>query len=159
MVLRAIVLLGAFTLSAASPGPQFTPQGELVRPADYREWVFLSSGLGMTYGPNAAPNNEPRFGTVFVHPDAYRAFLSTGKWPNVPIFALESRKSASEGSINKGGRFQTAIAAVEFEVKDEKRFPNKWAYFGFTSRDGVLPDTAKVLPNSASCHACHSTNG
>ena len=30
--------------------PQFTKDNRLTRPADYREWIFLSSGLGMTYG-------------------------------------------------------------------------------------------------------------
>ena len=38
-----------FLLLAASsdvkvPKPQYDEKGSLVRPADYREWIFLSSG-------------------------------------------------------------------------------------------------------------------
>ncbi|MEO7653924.1 MAG: cytochrome P460, partial [Bryobacteraceae bacterium] len=47
--------------------PRFTSDGQLMRPDDYREWIFLSSGLGMTYGKaQAAPNAAPRFDNVFV---------------------------------------------------------------------------------------------
>ena len=35
----------------APAGPQYAADNTLVRPADYREWVYLTSGLGMTYGP------------------------------------------------------------------------------------------------------------
>ena len=38
---------------------QFNDKGEVLRPADYREWVFLTSGLGMTYGPNAVRPGQP----------------------------------------------------------------------------------------------------
>ena len=31
--------------------PQFSTDGRLLRPDSYREWIYLSSGLGMTYGP------------------------------------------------------------------------------------------------------------
>ena len=33
--------------------PRFLAHNELERPDNYREWVWLSSGLGMTYGPLA----------------------------------------------------------------------------------------------------------
>ncbi|HET8549686.1 MAG TPA: cytochrome P460 family protein, partial [Bryobacteraceae bacterium] len=141
---------------AAGAGPEYTAEGELVRPADYREWVFVSAGLGMTYGPAAAAagSASPLFDNVFVAPAAYRAFLETGKWPDKTMFVLEIRRSASEGSINRGGHFQSELVAVEVEVKDEARFPEKWAFFGFNG----AAQTAKQFPK-ARCLACHSTNG
>jgi len=48
-----VVFAAALVLAAqksSSDGPQFTPDGQLFLPKDYREWVYLSSGLGMTYG-------------------------------------------------------------------------------------------------------------
>ena len=30
--------------------PRYTSDGQLMRPEKYREWIYLSSGLGMTYG-------------------------------------------------------------------------------------------------------------
>ncbi|MBV8820542.1 MAG: hypothetical protein JO022_19435, partial [Acidobacteriaceae bacterium] len=44
--LAAVLILAAQTTS--SDAPQFTSEGQLVLPKDYREWVYLSSGLGMT---------------------------------------------------------------------------------------------------------------
>jgi YHS domain-containing protein len=41
------------------------------------------------------------------------------------------------------------------EVKDEKRFPTKWAFFGF----GTSASDAKALPVSATCYSCHAANG
>ena len=149
----------AASLAAAPPAAQFTADNQLVRPDDYREWVFLSAGLGMSYSAAAPNSGPPAFDNVFVHPDAYRAFLATGKWPEGTIFALEIRRSASEGSINKGGRFQTEVAAVEFEVKDSARFPQKWAFFPFRAENGTLLKTAKAQPANSTCNACHSTNG
>ena len=70
------------------------------------------------------------------------------------MFVLEIRASASEGSINKGGHFQSDIVAVEAEVKDSKRFPGGWAYFNF----GKAGDRAAALPATASCYACHKAN-
>ena len=74
------------------------------------------------------------FDNVFVHREAYRAFLKTGAWPDKTIFALEIRSSASRGSINKGGHYQESAVGLEVEVKDESRFPNKWAFFDFSAR-------------------------
>src|ERR1700721_1452155 len=37
---------------ANDPIPRYTGQS-LVRPENYREWIFLSSGLGMSYNPSA----------------------------------------------------------------------------------------------------------
>src|SRR5262249_46068832 len=73
--------------------PQFTADGRLMPPADYRDWVFLSSGLGMTYGllAQGATAEHPRFENVFVNPRAYKAFLQTGTWPDKTMLILEVR--------------------------------------------------------------------
>ena len=53
MRLAALWALAFAMVGTAGDKASFTKSGELVRPTDYREWIFLSSGLGMTYGPNA----------------------------------------------------------------------------------------------------------
>jgi hypothetical protein len=151
------VFLPAAISVLAQQDPQFTKDGRLLRPANYREWVFLSSGLGMTYGPaKQTANAAPRFDNVFVEPQAYKAFLKTGTWPDRTIFALEVRSSASKGSINRGGHYQEGVVGLEVEVKDASRFPNKWAFFDFSSPD---VKAAKAIPATASCYSCHSSNG
>src|SRR6476660_4164629 len=114
LVLAAVLPTGRAAGEAVGDGPQYAPGGQLLFPKEYREWAFLSSGLGMTYGPAAAEaRDEPRFDNVFVNRSAYKSFLASGRWPDKTIFVLEIRKSQSEGSINKGGHFQTSTAAVE----------------------------------------------
>jgi hypothetical protein len=42
---------------------------------------------------------------------------------------------------------------VEVHVKDEARFPDKWAFFGFDDSK-----TAKMIPVSADCYSCHTAH-
>jgi hypothetical protein len=136
--------------SAVSDGPQYTSSGQLKKPADYREWIFLSSGLGMTYGVPGRDDN-PQFDNVFVNRGAYRSFLTTGTWPDRTIFILEVRASQAKGSINNGGHFQGEAMDIEAHVKDEKHIPGKWAFFGFPNG----ADTGKQVATTASCYSCH----
>jgi hypothetical protein len=138
-------------------GPHYSSNGRLQFPEHYREWVFLSAGLGMTYGPMAAErrSENPPFDNVFVDRAAYKAFLSSGHWPDKTMLVLEVRSSRSKGSINQGGHFQTEPLAVEVHVKDEKRFPGQWAFFGFDRQSG----TARQIPATADCYSCHAQHG
>lgn len=149
----------AGTAWAADGAMQFNTAGELVRPANYREWPFLTSGLGMVYGPNgAAPGRPAPFSNVFVSPDAYRAFMQSGEWPNGTVFVLEIRRAIENASINNGGRTQGAIAAIEASVKDTARFPDGgWAYFSFDGTDGPKA-AAAPFPRTQDCYACHGTH-
>jgi hypothetical protein len=142
---------------SASDGPRFTSGNRLLRPDNYREWVWLSSGLGMSYGPHASDTAEqdPPFDNVFVTRAAYRSFLENGQWPDKTMFVLELRRSVSKGSINQSGHFQTALMGVEAEVKDESRFPGKWAFFDFS---GSAKSTVPIR-RSATCYSCHARNG
>lgn len=156
-----LLLLPLWTTLTAQPAgpdePRYTNNGHLIRPDNYREWVYLSSGLGMTYGlaENVAGSSSQRFDNVFVTPQAYKAFLKTGAWPDKTMFALEVRYSATKGSINKGGHYQEGIAALEIHLKDQKRFPTRWAFFGFGDADQV----AKPHPANSACQTCHAKSG
>jgi hypothetical protein len=145
-------LLCVALLAQSGGGPQYTKEGKLLLPADYREWVFLSSGLGMTYAQNPQPNASPLFDNVFVNPAAYRAFLANGKWPDKTVLVLELRQSASKVSINKDGKVQTNIAGTEVHVKDASR--GGWAFYGFENgaREGAL------FPKTENCYSCHGQN-
>ena len=157
-VLLALSLLCALNGQQSGPDePRYAGDGRLIRPDNYREWVFLSSGLGMTYGLSETVANAAslRFDNVFVTPQAYKAFLQTGAWPDKTMFALEVRYSTTKGSINKGGHYQEGVAALEIHLKDQKRFPTKWAFFGFGNDD----KTGKLFPADSACQTCHAKNG
>lgn len=137
----------------ATARPEFTADGKLVRPADYRKWVFLSSGYGMSYSQEATGNpDHMMFTNVFVPPADYDYFLQYGSWPEKTMFVLEIYGSQSKGSINQHGHFQTEFMGLDIEVKDASRFPDKWAYFGF---DASEASSAPVAPGKNDCWKCH----
>ncbi len=145
-------------LSAAANdvfAPRYTAAGELVLPAEYREWVYLSSGLDMSYTEAASKRGHSVFDNVFVDPAAWASFKQSGHWPDKTIFVMENRGAATHGSINKHGFYQTEdFMGLEFHVRDEARFPGGW---GFFVSNGAEP--AKLLPTAAPCYACHKANG
>jgi hypothetical protein len=139
-------------------GPRYTATGQLIRPSDFREWMFVTSGLGMTYSEPSNPARRLNFTNVYVNPPSYRAFMNTGRWPDKTMFILEIRASSSEGSINKGGHFQSDLVVIEAAVKDEARFahlPGKWAYFDFGRE---MKAEVEPLAATERCYACHAEN-
>ena len=152
---RALFAAGSLMclLTCLTAQPRYAADGQLTLPGDYREWIFSSSGLGMSYASMAG--TAPEFTNVFVNPAAYRSFVSIGKWPDKTMLVLEIRASASKGSINQGGSFQSDLVGIEAEVKDVAKFPgNGWAFFGFGKSS-----TAKMLARSEGCYACHAEHG
>jgi hypothetical protein len=155
-ILLPLVFMGSVASAGSKGVPGFTKFGELRRPTDYRDWAFVTSGLGMTYGPahDLSPV-DPLFDNVFVNRVAYREFLRAGKWPEGTVFILEVRRAQTKVSINNGGRTQGEIVAIEASVKDRKRYPpDGWGYFSFDGNKG-LADSAAPFPTTKSCYACH----
>jgi hypothetical protein len=157
-----IATVGAPLLAQSTADrPTYTASGELQRPDGYKEWVFLSSGLGMTYGPNQPAAGQPRFFTnVFVNPASYRAFMTSGRWPDQTMFVLEIRRSAQSASIDNGGQSQGDRVTIEVEVKDSARFKETggWGFFDFSGTGGQVLPAASPLAGTASCYQCHRTN-
>ena len=68
------------------------------RRANYREWIYLTSGIDMSYTPmSAGMQDHSMFDNVFVNPEAYRSFLATGTWPDKTVMVLEVREALSQG--------------------------------------------------------------
>jgi hypothetical protein len=132
--------------------PQYSNRNELLRPGDYRNWVFLSSGLGMSYNPTAGGHDM--FTNVFVPQWAYRQFLQSGKWPEKTMFVVEERGADSRGSINQHGHYQTDLMGFGVEVKDSSHFPEKWAYFNFS--ESTKSAVANPKEGCFQCHDAHA---
>ncbi len=154
MVLLSAAAFSRNTLSPSS-GPEYTSDSQLKFPEHYRDWVYLTTGFDMSYNP-ALRMGHHMFDNVFVNPEAYKAFVETGTWPDKTVLLIEARKAEDKGSINQAGNYQGGeVMAVEAHVKDEARFPGKWAFFGF---DGDRDKTAKMIPTSADCYTCHTAH-
>ena len=131
--------------------PQYTTDGHLKFPEQYREWIYLSTGFDMSYNP-AMRRGHDLFDSVFVNRESYRAFVETGQWPDKTVLVLEVRGAEGKGSINKAGSYQSVSRmGVEVHVKDESRFQDKWAFFGFS---GTEPST--MIPKTEDCYSCHA---
>jgi hypothetical protein len=141
-------------------GARFSAAGALQRPEDYREWVYLTSGLGMTYGPTQPGAGEPRFfDNVFVNRESYKAFLQSGRWPDKTQFILEIRQSEQKASINNGGQTQGSTVLAD-RVCGEGRGTfsgSGWGYFDFGAGTALKAETV-ALPTTERCYACHRDN-
>ena len=159
MLLSLMVLAvpAAFRPIPAPPaGPEYTDDAQLKLPENYRQWVYLTSGFDMSYNPamQGMGMDHHMFDNVFVNPESYKAFVETGAWPDKTMLVLEVRKAEGKGSINQKGSYQgTERMGLEVHVKDEARFPGKWAFFGFDDNK-----TASMVPVKAECYACHSAH-
>lgn len=127
---------------------------QMAVPADYRQWVFLTSSLDLNYDTATAPDQH-LLDNVFVDPASYKTFLKTGTWPDKTILIKENRFAESAGTLSKRGQFQAGVKNLEIHVKDEARFPGKWAFF--LSEDGKAPGLLK--PQTANCYSCHQDHG
>jgi hypothetical protein len=156
LLFGGFLLVGTWTVRHASADsrsanlPSYTSDGKLALPANYREWTFLTSGFGMNY--STGTNSHPMFTNVYVTPEAYQGFKSTGKWPDKSMFIVEIYSPASHSSINKGGHYQDTFMGLDIEVKDSSR-PQEWSYYtagpGKTSAESV----------DMGCNTCHNRNG
>jgi Cytochrome P460 len=160
LALPAVLMLSGAGTPPAEAEFAYAADGQVRFPTDYRQWVFLSSGVGMTYGPIGAANRTgpPMFDNVFVNPKSYREFLKTGHWPDKTMFVLEVRTSESHASINKDGHFQTDIMGIETEVKDRSAKTGEWTFYGFGDVKNAATAVAKPIGREASCYTCHGKN-
>jgi hypothetical protein len=156
--LASLLLLLPLTAFQQYPAPSSTATQHasdvpLKFPEHYREWVYLTTGFDMSYNP-AMQMDHHMFDNVFVNPEAYKAFVETGTWPDKTMLVLEVRGAKSKGSINQAGNFQdTEVMGLEVHMKDEARFPGKWAFIGFDDNKNE-----KVVPATAECYTCHQNH-
>lgn len=154
--LAAVLLTMFLSTSQTTPdvdrsdGLSYNSAGEMRFPERYREWVYLTSGLDMSYTASGDPDHH-MFDNVFVNPPAYKAFTETGKWPDRTVMVLEVRGAESRTSINQRGHTQSPeVMGVEAHVKD-KALPGGWGFFEFDEREAP----AKMVDRSAACYSCH----
>jgi hypothetical protein len=149
-----LAILGVSLLVAQTGSSiEYLSDDSMNLPKNYREWVFLSSGINMTYGESAGNAANPRFENVFVNPQAHAEFMKTGNWPDKTVLILEIRGSDSKVSINKDGRVQTDVVAIEAHVKDNAH--GGWSFYGFQKDSS----TGTLFPKSSNCYSCHEKNG
>ncbi|MGA7856680.1 MAG: cytochrome P460 family protein [Terracidiphilus sp.] len=147
---------GSIVSATTVAAPAYAANGDMLPPRDYREWVYLSTGMDMNYDAKAGVPDHSTFDNVFVDPAAYHSFLATGTWPDKTMIVLEGREARNKGSINQRGHYQgIGVTGFAVHVKDEARFPGKWAFFSFDSPTS----NGTLIPQGAPCYTCHAAHG
>jgi Cytochrome P460 len=135
----------------SSDAPAYSTDGNLIAPSNYREWIYLTSGIDMSYTAATAEPGHSMFDNVFVNPTAYKAFVATGTWPDKTSLVLEVRGAENPVSINKRGHTQSIeVMGTEIHVKDH----GKWSFYDLSDGGTV----AKLIQRPASCYTCHEAH-
>jgi hypothetical protein len=146
LLLLTFLAAGRSAPTPADDSPAYTASGDFVAPIHYREWMYLTSGIDMSYEAAGSPPDHSSFNNIFVNPTSYRSFLATGTWPDKTTLVLEVRGADSPVSINKRGHTQSAeIMDFEFHVKDH----GKWSFYN---------QGGKLFPRQATCYSCHEAH-
>jgi hypothetical protein len=150
-----IRILGFLALASAAlaGGPEYDAHGALLRPKQFREWVFVGSSVGLSYAD--VPNRKPPglIHNVYINPESYQQYVKTGKFPERTVFVLALYEPEEKVSPSKHGYFPGKLVAVEAAVKDKQHFKDGWAYFDFGGRNGFA-ETAKPQASDR-CYSCH----
>ncbi len=162
LLLTAGLATTASLRSETPPSARFEGKDTLLRPEGYREWVFVGSSLGLSYAQNpegqrADQQRTPSpelYHNVYINPASYKAFASTGKFPEGTILVLELANSEVKKEPGLQGSYQKDFVALEAAVKDSRRFPEGWAYFSFDGPDRKPLNKAQPFPKER-CWSCH----
>ncbi len=135
----------------------FNKDGELIRPAGWREWVFVGSPLT----PNSLNGGVaafPEFHSVYIDPKSWDHYKKTGKFREGTMFAKELTLVGDTSATSGIGFFNGKLQGFEIAHKDSKRYSKDsggWAYYTFGHHDEPYDDTTSAMP-AAACAACHT---
>ena len=135
---------------------RFSDDGRLLRPDNLDEWIFLGSSLGMGYSQaDFDPDSPGMFQIARMEPQAYKAFVETGRFVDGTMIALHFYGSQNNISINRSGFVMSDLHFAEIHYKDSKRFPDGFNFYNFDNDQDAAEEIA--LPNE--CVACHKRDG
>lgn len=136
----------------------FNSDGDLVRPAGYREWVYVGTPLTPNeLNPPEAP--FPEFHNVYIDPVSWAHYKATGEFRDGTILVKELVSVGSNVATSGNGFFMGNFSGLEATIKSSELFPDEpgyWAYFSF-GHSLPLATTAEAFPTE-SCNGCHEVS-
>jgi hypothetical protein len=141
---------------------EYTKDGDLVLPKNWRTWVYLGSPLTPD-ALNGGKAGFPEYHNVYMEPGSYEIYKSTGEFPEGTIMFKELQRVLGpqqfpDGSVQQPsgrGYFPGELNGADVTVKDTKRYAESggWGYYNFNHHEPKAP-TAK-LKAKAECAFCH----
>lgn len=159
----AILVFSPTTQVQADSHPKyeatFDADGNLIRPAGWREWIFVGSPTTPnSLNGGAAP--FPEFHSVYIDPKSWKHYTKTGKFREGTMFAKELSLVGDTAATSGIGFFNGKMQGFEIAHKDSSKYSSDdggWAYYSFGHHDEPYNDTAPAMP-SAACAACHTAS-
>ena len=106
-VIVTTVLVESISSSSAQTTPrqlpEYTADGDLMLPKNWREWVFVGSPLT----PNALNNGKagfPEYHNVYIEPGSYEIFKKTLEFPDGTILFKELQLTVPPAEFPDGSR-------------------------------------------------------
>jgi hypothetical protein len=141
--------------------PEYTKEGDLILPKNWREWVFVGSPLT----PDALNNGKagfPEYHNVYIEPGSYEIYKKTGEFPEGTIFFKELQRvqpqqfpDGSRTEPSGRGYFPGEFNGADVTVKDTKRYAD-WQQLGILQlqssraegrdREGAAEIGVRILP-------------
>lgn len=138
---------------------QFTEDGDLIRPAGWREWIFVGSPVTPnSLNGGAAP--FPEFHSVYIDPQSWEHYKKTGTFREGTMFAKELSLVGATAATSGIGFFNGKMQGFEIAHKDSSKYSKEsggWAYYSFGHHDEPYASSAAAMPDAA-CAACHTAS-
>ena len=156
--------------AAATKGmalPEYDAEGKLLRPTGYEKWVVVGTSIGLDYsdGAEKGPSNPGTFHNVYLQPEAFDHYVTTGNFPEQTVFVVTNNKSQpakTKGAVSRSGFVAAPTSGLEIAIKDTKRYPDGWAYFMFHDGPGKanspVPSAERAFERK-DCFDCHAEHG
>ena len=146
--------------------PEYTKDGDLILPKNWRSWVYVGSPLT----PDALNNGKagfPEYHNVYIEPGSYEIYKKTGEFPDGTILFKELQRVLKPQQFPDGSRsepsgrgyFPGEYNGADVTVKDSKRYAQtggSWGYYNFNHHEPKAP-TAKLRPKTE-CAFCHQAS-
>jgi hypothetical protein len=153
------ISLAVVAAPAAAEEPFHFVDGQLERPAGYREWIYVGAPLT----PNDMNDGMaafPEFHNVYIDPVSWEHWKRTGEFREGTILIKEMIDVATKKAASGNGYFMGEFIGLEATVKSRTLFPDEpgnWAYFSFTNEDHeTVKERAAPMP-VGSCNSCHGS--
>jgi hypothetical protein len=156
IIIRLVIgCLGWLAALALAAEPHFNAANELVKPDNYREWMYIGTGL-TPHDKNDGEASFPEFHNVYMSRPAWEAWRASGEFADGTVLVKELLSVGETEAISGKGYFQGEFSTVAVMVKDKQRFANKPGNWGFFIYGGdSAAGAAAPAFDDAGCAQCH----
>jgi len=148
----------SFPTLADDIGPaRYDEEGNLLRPVNWREWVFIGAAL--------TPNDQnmgqaylPEFKYVYLDPESFAYWKEKGEFREGAVVIKELVAVGSTREMSGEGYFAGKYLGMELAVKNKALYPDQIGGWGFYSF-GEVPyvEHSKIIKGNGEfdCSGCH----